>query len=86
MGAPCDAEDVPSGQAPPGKRPEAFRTHEGSCGIDEMLLVSGIQEFQYIEIHNVISGERFATYVIRAPRGTGSIRLNGAVARNAGTC
>lgn len=63
---------------------EAVLDYEGSCGIDEALLdASGIQEFQYIEIYNVSNGERFATYAIRAPRGSGTISLNGAAARKA---
>jgi len=63
---------------------EAILDYEGSCGIDDALLeASGIQEFQYIEIYNVNNAERFATYVIRAPRGSGTISLNGAAARKA---
>jgi aspartate 1-decarboxylase len=58
--------------------------YEGSCGIDQILLeASGIREFQYIEIYNVSNGERFATYVIRAPRGSGEVSINGAAARRA---
>jgi aspartate 1-decarboxylase len=58
--------------------------YEGSCGIDEILLErSGIREFQYIEIYNIHNGERFSTYAIRAPRGSGEISLNGAAARKA---
>lgn len=58
--------------------------YEGSCGIDEALLeASGIREFQYIEIYNVSNGERFSTYTIRAPRGSGEVSLNGAAARRA---
>lgn len=63
---------------------EADLDYEGSCGIDELLLeASGIAEFQSIEIYNVTHGKRFATYAIRAPRGDGTIRLNGAAARKA---
>ena len=63
---------------------EAILDYEGSCGIDDALLeASGIQEFQYVEIYNVNNAERFATYVIRAPRGSGTISLNGAAARKA---
>jgi aspartate 1-decarboxylase len=63
---------------------EADLHYEGSCGIDEMLLdASGIREFQYIEIYNVNNGERFNTYAIRAPRGSGAVSLNGAAARKA---
>ncbi len=58
--------------------------YEGSCGIDELLLeASGIGEFQYIDIYNVSNGERFSTYAIRAPRGSGEVSLNGAAARRA---
>jgi aspartate 1-decarboxylase len=58
--------------------------YEGSCGIDELLLeASGIRECQYIEIYNVNNGERFSTYVIKAPRGSGTLSLNGAAARKA---
>ena len=63
---------------------EADLDYEGSCGIDELLLeASGIAEFQYVEIYNVTNGERFTTYAIRAPRGSGTISLNGAAARKA---
>lgn len=63
---------------------EADLDYEGSCGIDELLLeASGITEFQYLEIYNVNNGERFATYAIRAPRGSGTVSLNGAAARKA---
>ena len=58
--------------------------YEGSCGLDELLLeASGIREFQYVEIYNVSNGERFSTYAIRAPRGSGEVSLNGAAARRA---
>jgi aspartate 1-decarboxylase len=58
--------------------------YEGSCGIDELLLeISGIREFQSIEIYNINNGERFSTYVIKASRGSGEISLNGAAARKA---
>lgn len=63
---------------------EADLEYEGSCGIDETLLdLSGLLEDQYIEIYNITNGERFATYVIKAPRGSGTISLNGAAARKA---
>jgi aspartate 1-decarboxylase len=58
--------------------------YEGSCGIDEALLeASGLRVNQYIELYNVSNGERFSTYVIKAPRGSGEISLNGAAARKA---
>jgi len=58
--------------------------YEGSCGIDDDLLrISGLRPNQYIEIYNVSNGERFSTYIITAPRGSGEISLNGAAARKA---
>ena len=63
---------------------EADLEYEGSCGIDEALLeMSGLRENQYIEIYNIANGERFSTYIIKAPRGSGVISLNGAAARKA---
>jgi aspartate 1-decarboxylase len=58
--------------------------YEGSCGIDEVLLdLSGLREYQHIDIYNISNGERFSTYIIKAPRGSGDISLNGAAARRA---
>lgn len=63
---------------------QADLDYEGSCGIDEDLLdASGLREHQYIELYNVSNGERFSTYIIKAPRGSGEISLNGAAARRA---
>jgi aspartate 1-decarboxylase len=63
---------------------EADLHYEGSCGIDRTLLdASGIIPNQYIELYNITNGERFSTYVIEAPRGSGTISLNGAAARKA---
>jgi aspartate 1-decarboxylase len=63
---------------------EADLHYEGSCGIDRALLdASGMKPFQYIELYNISNGERFSTYVIEAPRGSGVISLNGAAARKA---
>jgi len=63
---------------------EADLHYEGSCGIDEDLLdVADMREFERIELYNVNNGERFATYIIKAKRGSGAISLNGAAARKA---
>jgi aspartate 1-decarboxylase len=56
--------------------------YEGSCGIDAALLERArIREFQHLEIYNIENGERFTTYAIESPRGSGEICLNGAAAR-----
>jgi aspartate 1-decarboxylase len=58
--------------------------YEGSCAIDENLLeAADILEFEQIAIYNVTNGERFATYAIRAQRGSGVISVNGAAAHKA---
>lgn len=58
--------------------------YEGSCGIDQDLLdAADMKEFERIELYNVNNGERFSTYIIPAPRGSGEISLNGAAARRA---
>jgi aspartate 1-decarboxylase len=63
---------------------EADLHYEGSCGIDEDLLdAADMKEFEYIELYNVNNGERFSTYAIKAPRGSGAVSLNGAAARKA---
>lgn len=63
---------------------QADLDYEGSCGIDENLLkAAGMRVNQYIELYNVSNGERFSTYIIKAPAGSGDISLNGAAARKA---
>lgn len=63
---------------------EADLHYEGSCGIDEDLLdAADMKEFEHIDLYNVNNGERFSTYIIKAPRGSGTISLNGAAARKA---
>lgn len=58
--------------------------YEGSCAIDGRLLdISGIREYERIEIYNINNGERFATYAIRAEEGSGVISVNGAAAHKA---
>ncbi|OWY38605.1 aspartate 1-decarboxylase [Xenophilus sp. AP218F] len=56
----------------------------GSCAIDENLLeAADILEYEEIQIWNVTNGERFATYAIKAERGSGTISVNGSAARRA---
>ncbi|OQS41779.1 aspartate 1-decarboxylase [Chromobacterium haemolyticum] len=56
----------------------------GSCAIDENLLeAADILEYEEVQIWNVTNGERFATYAIKAERGSGTISVNGSAARRA---
>jgi len=58
--------------------------YEGSCAIDGHLLdLSGIREYEQIQIYNVNNGERFTTYAIRAKDKSGMISINGAAAHKA---
>ena len=58
--------------------------YEGSCAIDGRLLdISGIREYERIDIYNVNNGERFSTYAIRAEEGSGTISVHGAAAHRA---
>ena len=56
--------------------------YEGSISIDRTLLdAAGFLINERVEIYNIDTGARFATYVIEAPKGSGMIGLNGAAAR-----
>jgi aspartate 1-decarboxylase len=58
--------------------------YEGSCAIDsELMELSGIREYEQIQIYNVTNGERFTTYAIRAEAGSRIISVNGAAAHKA---
>lgn len=58
--------------------------YEGSCAIDGALLdTAGIHEYEQIEIYNIINGERFTTYAIRAEDHSRIISVNGAAAHKA---
>ncbi|MCK1692485.1 aspartate 1-decarboxylase [Bradyrhizobium sp. 144] len=61
---------------------EADLHYEGSISIDGALLnAAGFLINERVEIYNIDTGARFATYVIEAPPGSGIIGLNGAAAR-----
>ncbi len=63
---------------------QAVVDYEGSCGIDENLLdAAGLVPNQKIDIYDINNGERFSTYILKSPRGSGEISLNGAAARRA---
>ena len=65
-----------------GSVTQAELWYDGSCAIDANLLqLSGMQEFEQIDIYNITNGERLTTYVIVAEAGSGIISMNGAAAR-----
>ena len=56
--------------------------YEGSLTVDQDLLdAADLVEFEDVQVVNVNNGQRFNTYVIPGPRGSGVIQLNGAAAR-----
>ncbi len=61
---------------------EANLHYMGSITIDEDLMdAAGLIAGERVHIVNNMNGERFDTYIIKGPRGSGAICLNGAAAR-----
>lgn len=61
---------------------DANLNYMGSISIDRILLdAAGILPYEQVQVVNVANGERFITYAIAAPAGSGAIELNGAAAR-----
>lgn len=61
---------------------EANLNYMGSITIDEDLMdAAGLVAGEHVHVVNNNNGERIETYVIRGPRRTGCICLNGAAAR-----
>jgi len=61
---------------------EADLNYEGSVTIDSDLMdAAQILPWEQVNVLNVNNGERFDTYAIRGPRGSGVICLNGPAAR-----
>lgn len=60
---------------------EADVHYVGSISIDEDLMdAAGIAEYEQVHVAGLTRGSRLITYVIKAPRGSGTIGLNGAAA------
>jgi len=61
---------------------EADLNYEGSVTIDADLMdAAQILPWEQVNVLNVMNGERFDTYAIRGPRGSGVVCLNGPAAR-----
>ena len=61
---------------------QAELNYVGSVTVDEDLLdEAGIYPYEKVQIVDVNNGNRFETYTIAGPRGSGLICLNGAAAR-----
>lgn len=58
--------------------------YEGSITIDQDLMeAADILPYEEVRIYNVNNGERFETYAIPGPSGSGVICINGAAAHKA---
>jgi aspartate 1-decarboxylase len=56
--------------------------YEGSISIDRKLMqAADILPYELVQVVNINNGQRFDTYAIEAPEGSGRIELNGAAAR-----
>ena len=61
---------------------EANLHYMGSITIDEALMqAAGLLPGEQVHVVNNMNGERIVTYVIKGPKGSGCICLNGAAAR-----
>ena len=66
------------------KLTEADLHYVGSIAIDEDLLdAANLIEGEKVQVLNINNGELIETYILRAPRGSGSVCLNGPAARRA---
>jgi aspartate 1-decarboxylase len=56
--------------------------YEGSISVDSALMErAGILPHEQVDVLNINTGNRFTTYAIPAPAGSGMIGINGAAAR-----
>jgi aspartate 1-decarboxylase len=61
---------------------DANISYEGSITLDEDLMkAADIIEFEKVLIADINNGQRFETYVIKGPAGSGMVCINGAAAR-----
>ncbi len=61
---------------------EANLNYEGSLGVDaDLMKAANILPYELAQVYNINNGERFETYVIEEPSGSGTIALKGAAAR-----
>ena len=61
---------------------EANLDYEGSLTVDALLLeAADIVPYEMVQVLNLNNGQRFETYAIPGPKGSGVICLNGAAAR-----
>lgn len=58
--------------------------YEGSLALDENLIrAADMLSYERVHVYNVSNGERFATYLIKAEKGSGKVAVYGAAAHKA---
>ncbi len=61
---------------------EADVEYEGSLTLDQDLMdAAGMLPYEQVHVWDVDNGARLATYLLPGPRGTGTVCINGAAAR-----
>ena len=62
---------------------EADLHYIGSITIDENLMnAASLYEYEKVQVLNITNGNRLSTYVIKGPKGSGCIKINGAAAHH----
>lgn len=58
--------------------------YEGSLTLDEDLMKSAdMKPFEQVHVYNISNGERFSTYLIKGPKDSGVVGVNGAAVHKA---
>ena len=61
---------------------ESDLNYEGSITVDEVLMEAAeMLPYEQVAVSNLNNGERFVTYILPGPRGSGTVCLNGPTAR-----
>ncbi len=62
---------------------EAVLDYQGSLSLDaDLMAAADLREFDWVQITSMANGARWQTYVLTAPKGSGTVRANGAAARH----
>lgn len=81
-GSPVAVRKVLRGKIHRATVTEANLHYEGSITIDKALMEAmDLVEFEAVHVWDVNNGERFETYALEGPAGSGVICVNGAAAR-----
>jgi aspartate 1-decarboxylase len=58
--------------------------YEGSLTLDEDLLrAADMKPYEKVHVYNISNGERFSTYLIKGPKDSGVVGVNGAAVHKA---